>query len=338
MVIHRTETIMKRSPNLNYIIIAGIVTCLLVATVFLAGCTSGTAPAPSPQETTVYAPATPAPVATAVATPQPVTTTAVPVSTPVAAAATTTPKPTFTPSSGNVVAFTAASLTGVSPKLASDFANMYPGHKVVFNLDGTQALKTQVENGAYADVFISASNSYTNTLTKEGHFVDGTVKPLTSNYVIVILPASNPANIQSLADLAKPGVKIAMEDKTVPAGTATVAVLANLAKSTYSQDWNTSVYKNVVTYETSEPAVATKVNLGEVDAGFVYESTFTAAPKNTYLAITIPKKDNYLQTYTIGTLKGSAGNGAAQDFENFMLSAAGQQDLRDAGFRPVSTT
>ena len=119
---------------------------------------------------------------------------------------------------------------------------------MVFNLDGTQALKTQVQNGAYADVFISASNAYTTELTKGGYFVDGTVKPLTSNYVIVILPASNPGNIKSLADLANPGVKIAMEDKTVPAGTATVAVLANLAKSTYSQNWNNSVYKNVITY------------------------------------------------------------------------------------------
>lgn len=84
--------------------------------------------------------------------------------------------------------------------------------------------------------------------------------------------------------------------------------------------------------------MATKVNLGEADAGFVYESTYTAAPKNTYLAITIPKKDNYLQTYTIGLLKGSTSMGAASDFENFMLSTLGQQDLKDAGFRPISTS
>ena len=152
---------------------------------------------------------------------------------------------------------------------------MYPGHKVVFNLDGTQALKTQVQNGAYADVFISASNSYTTELTKGGYFVDGTVKPLTSNYVIVILPAKNPANIKSLADLAKPGVKIAMGDKSVPVGTATIASLPTLQNRPTGQDWNTSVFKNVVTYETSEPGVATKVALGEVDAGFVYESTST---------------------------------------------------------------
>ena len=312
---------MERS-RINYIIITGIVSCLLIATVFLAGCTSN-----SPQTT-----------AAPVATQQVAVTTAVPAAASATAAAGATPKPTFTPSAGTVVAFTAASLAGVSPTLAADFAKAYPGEHVVFNLDGTQALKTQVENGAYADAFISASNSYTKTLTSEGYFVNGTVKPLTSNYLIVILPAANTANITLLADLAKPGIKIAMEDKTVPAGTATVAVMANLANSTYSQDWNNSVYHNVVTYELSEPAVATKVSLGEADAGFVYESTFTAAPKNTYLALTIPKKDNYLQTYTIEVLNNSTSQSAAGDFETFMLSPAGQQDLLNFGFRPLTST
>jgi molybdate transport system substrate-binding protein len=312
--IHRAQTA---------IILTGIVCGLLVFTAIFVGCASST-----PAQ-----PATPA-----APTARPVATTAAPASPPAAVATASTPAPVYTYSEGNVVAYTAASLKGVSPKLAEGFGKMYPGHKVVFNLDGTQALKTQVQNGAYADVFISASNSYTAELTKGGYFVDGNVKPLTSNYVIVILPAKNPGHIQSLADLAKPGIKIAMEDKTVPAGTATIACLASLAKSTYSKDWNTSVFSNVITYEMSEPGVATKVSLGEVDAGFVYESTYTAAPKDTYLAITIPKKDNYLQTYTIGVMKQSTSRGAATDFENFMLSAQGQQILKDYGFRPISTS
>ena len=96
------------------------------------------------------------------------------------------------------------------------------------------------------------------------------------------------------------------------------------------------MFSNVVTYETTEPGVATKVALGEVDAGFVYESTYTAAPKNTYSAITIPKTDNYLQTYTIGVMKQTRNTGVAQEFEDFMLSSVGQQILKDYGFRPVS--
>jgi len=323
---------MKRATN--PIILSGIICNLLMITALFAGCASSSPiqPASTTVATTVATtalPATAVPLMTQ--NPAAVITTAAP-----PAVVISTPAPVFTHAEGTVVAFTAASLKGVSPKLAADFSAMYPGHKVVFNLDGTQALRTQVKNGAYADVFISASNAYTTELTNGGYFINSTIKPLTSNYVIVILPADNPAKIQSMADLAKTGVKIAMEDKTVPAGTATIAVLANLAKSTYSPAWNTSVFKNVVTYETSEPGVATKVALGEVDAGFVYESTYTAAPGNTYLAITIPKKDNYLQTYTIGVLKQTTNSGAAADFENFMLSKAGQQDLKDSGFRPIS--
>ncbi len=310
--------------------LSGIVCGLLVLTIIMAGCMSS-APA-QPAETaatTAPVPATTAPLTPA--TPQVISTTAPPVAVPTTSA----PAPAYTYSEGNVVAYTAASLKGASPALAAGFERMYPGHKVVFNLDGTQALRTQVQNGAYADVFISASQKYTTELTTGGYFVDGSVKQLTTNYVIVILPANNPGKITSLSDLSKPGLKIAMAAYTVPIGTVTYGALASLAKSTYGKDWNTSVFKNVVTYETTEPGVATKVALGEVDAGFVYEST-AAAGKDTYATINIPKKDNVLQTYQIAVMKQSTGKGAATDFENFMLSGAGQQILKDYGFRPIS--
>lgn len=316
-------------------LIIGIVSGLLVLTAFFAGCTASAPAKPVASTAAVTSlPATPAPASQpAPAAPE---TTLVPATTAAPVVTTATPAPSYTYSEGNVVAFTAASLKGASPALAAGFEKMYPGHHVVFNLDGTQALKTQVQNGAYADVFISASQKYTTELTGGGYFADGSVKPLTSNYVIVILPPKNPGNIKSLADLSKPKLKIAMGDMTVPVGTATYGALASLAKSTYGNDWNTSVFKNVVTYETAEPNVAAKVALGEVDAGFVYESTATAAPQDTYRTIAIPKKDNYLQTYQIAVMKESTSKGAATDFENFMLSASGQQILKDYGFRPIS--
>ena len=320
----------------NRLILISIVTGLLIMTALFAGCTgSSSQPGTAPAATvaTTVAASTPEPVATSAAIPA---ATAAPTSTTAAVVTTSTPAQVYTYSEGNVVAYTAASLKGVSPKLAEGFAKMYPGHKVVFNLDGTQALKTQVQNGAYADVFISASNTYTTELTKGGFFADGTVKPLTTNYLIVILPASNPGKIQTLTDLANPGIKIARGDKSVPVGSATNTVLANLAKSSYGAGWNTSVSANTISYETSEPAVASKVELGEVDAGFVYESTAVAAKPGTYNTVAIPKADNYLQTYTIGVLKGSNNKGAAADFENFMVSDAGQQILKDYGFRPAA--
>ncbi|MDD1703149.1 MAG: molybdate ABC transporter substrate-binding protein [Methanoregula sp.] len=315
---------MKETLKPYRIVLISIVCGLLLASALFAGCTQSTTSTPA---TPV---ATTAPVTTQAATPV-ATATAVPTT----VVTTATPAPTYTASSGNLVAFTAASLTGASGTLGTSFTNAYPGHKVVFNLDGTQALKTQVENGAYADVFISASNSYTNTLKSEGYFVNSSVKTLCTNYVIVILPASNPGNIQSLSDLSKPGVKIAMAASTVPVGTASLAAISNLANSTYGQEWKNSTISNVVTYETSEPAVATKVSLGEVDAGFVYQSTATAAATGTYQTLTISKKDNYLQTYSIGILQESTNKAVAAEFEQFMLSSAGQDILQEYGFTPV---
>jgi len=312
---------MKETLTPTKMALIGMICCLLFVSALFAGCTQSTTTSLA-TATPTAAPVTPAP------TPVVVATTAAPTT----VATTATPKPSFTPSENNIVVYTAASLTGASNTIGSSFNKAYPSTTVSFDLDGTQALKTQIENGAYADNFISASNSYTNTLNNEGYFVAGSVQPLATNYIIVILPPANTANIQSLADLAKPGVKIAMEQKAVPAGTASLTVIANLANDTLSQSWANATMSNVVTYETSEPAVAAKVALGEVDAGFVYQSTATAAPSGTYTTLTIPQKDNYLQTYTIAVLKGSKNQAAAAEFEQFMLSSAGQQILAQYGF------
>jgi molybdate transport system substrate-binding protein len=234
-----------------------------------------------------------------------------------------------------LIAFTAASLKGASDAMGPAFTNTTPGTTVKFNLDGTQVLKQQLENGARADILISASNTYTNALKKEGYLVNETIKNLTSNYIIVIIPAGNPGNINSLADLGSPGKKIAMGTPDVPVGVNTRQAIAKLANDTFNGTWNSTLYKNVVSFETAEPGVVTKVSLGEVDAGFVYESSYKAAPNGTLNAIVIPVKDNSLQTYTIAVTNTTSDKNAALEFETFMLSPAGQQILSNFGFRPI---
>ncbi len=304
---------MKKLPGSNKVFAFGILCGLLLLPVFFAGCISGISDSLNP------------PVA-------------IPESPDKARAVTTSATtPVHNGSPETVVVYSAASLTRASGKIGPVFEAENPGYHVVFSLDGTQVLKQKIEAGAYADVFISASNTYTNALETEGWFVNGSVQPLTSNYVIVVLPADNPGKIQSLSDLGKTGLKIAMGTKEVPVGTATMKVIDNLANSSYDQEWKKAFYRNVVTYETAEPGIATKVSLGEVDAGVVYESTYASAPGGTLIAIKVPEKDNYLQTYTIGTMKNSGHGDAAETFEKFMLSPSGQQLLSDSGFRPVST-
>jgi molybdate transport system substrate-binding protein len=295
-----------------------IVLCIALA---LAGCTSTT---PTPGTTTV--PTTGVKVTTS----QPTQVQTSPV-------ATTKPVTVNTsPAQKNLIAFTAASLSGASDSLGPAFYNT-SGTKVKFNLDGTQVLKTQVEQGAPADVFISASNTYTNALKSEGYLVNSTVKNLTSNYIIVIIPAGNPGNIHSLADLGTPGKRIAMGTPDVPVGVNTRQVIAKLTNSTFNSTWNQTLYNNVKTFETTEPGVVTKVALGEVDAGFVYESSYKAAKNGTLSAVNIPVKDNSLQIYTIGIINSTADKAGAQLFEDFMLSPAGQKILSDFGFRPYGS-
>jgi molybdate transport system substrate-binding protein len=236
-----------------------------------------------------------------------------------------------------IIAFTAASLKGVSDKIGPAFTGANPDIAVKFNLDGTQVLKQQVENGAKPDVFISASNTYTNALKNEGYLVNETVKPLTSNYIIVIVPSGNPGNITSLADLGIPGKKIAMGTAEVPVGVNTRQAIDKLANSTYNSTWKETLFANVKTYETAEPGVVTKVSLGEVDAGFVYESSYKAAKPGSLASISIPEKDNSLQTYTIGVTTMTPDRESAQKFVDFLLSAQGQQILADFGFRSLGS-
>lgn len=322
----------------RYSILSVFAVCAVVLLVFATGCTSST----NSQTSTATPVATAAqPVATQVATAVATEATAAPAAAPtVVATALPTTQSTASTSgvtpSGYVVAYTAASLSGASKAITPAFHKQYPEAFVTFNLAGTQQLKHQIEQGAYADVFISASSSYTNTLKSEGYFVNDTVKELTTNYVIVILPANNPGHITSLADLANPGVKIAMGTKDVPIGIVTRQVLDNLGNSTYNSTWEDAVYKNVKTYETAEPSIATKVALGQVDAGFVYESTYTANAKK-LTSIDIAKEQNVLQKYQIAVMRLSTNKDAANAFEEYMLSAdGGQKILMDYGFRPVS--
>jgi molybdate transport system substrate-binding protein len=282
-----------------------LVCCILCSALVLAGCTSTSPISPGPDTPT--------------GTPSP----SVPVGT-------SAPEKTL-------VAFTAASLKGASDRIGPAFTQANPGITVKFNLDGTQVLKQQVENGARPDIFISASNTYTNALKSEGYLINDTVKPLTSNYIIIILPAANPGGITSLADLGVPGKKIAMGTAEVPVGINTRQVIDKLANSTFNSTWKDTLYSNVKTYETTEPGVVTKVSLGEVDAGIVYESSYKSAKPGTLISLPIPVKDNALQTYSIGVTTMTPNRDSAQKFEDFMLSAQGQQILSDFGFRPVSS-
>jgi len=237
---------------------------------------------------------------------------------------------------GDIIVFAAASLTGASGELAEAFESEHPGYSVTWNLAGTQDLKTQVMYGAGADVFISASPKYTTELKNGGYFINDTVQDLVSNWITVIVPADNPGEIATLADLAKPGVMIAMGTEEVPVGINTRKVIDKIAnQSEYGSDWKDAIYANTVTYEVAEPSVVEKVKLGEVDAGFVYQSSWSASG-DAIQKIEIPEELNAIQYYHIAILKDVKNPDGAAAYTEFMTGAGGQEILGEFGFTPAS--
>ncbi|ACL15596.1 molybdenum ABC transporter, periplasmic molybdate-binding protein [Methanosphaerula palustris E1-9c] len=233
----------------------------------------------------------------------------------------------------DLTVYAAASLTDASKTLGSTFEQSHPDVSVKFNLAGTQVLRSQVENGASADVFLSAGTAHMTALKGEGYINNTSVNNFTVNYLTVALPSNNPGNISTLQDLAIPGKKIVMGTADVPVGTATRTLISKLTNDTaYGQDYQTKVMSNVISYETEVTGIVSKVMLGEADAGFVYTSSLTGDQASQMKFVKIPDKYNDKTVYQSGVLKNSTQASDAGDFVTFLSSADGQAILKQYGF------
>ena len=241
---------------------------------------------------------------------------------------------TSAPAAQTLTVFAAASLTQAFGNIGKAFEAANPGVTVTLNFAGSQVLQTQIQQGAPADVFASASGTNMDALVTAG-FVDKAAPQIfVTNKLIVILPPSNPANVQTLQDLAKSGLKIVLEDPSVPAGKYSRQILDNMSKDpTYGTDFSTKVLANVVSNETDVKQVVSKVQLGEGDAGIVYISDGIAAP--TLKTIYIPDALIVIAKYPIAPLLKSANPDLAAKFVTYVLSADGQATLKKWGFTPI---
>ncbi len=244
------------------------------------------------------------------------------------ASATTTPT--------TLTVFAAASLTDSFKELAALFESKNPGVTVALSFGGSQALAQQIDQGAPADVFASASAKYMDAALKSGRVNQGDPLVFAKNRLVVIFPAANHAGILSLADLAKPGLKIDLADKSVPAGQYTLDFLDKAAADpTFGPAFKTAVLANVVSNETDVRAVLSKVALGEADAGVVYISDYQSAAGKLG-KLDIPDSFNSIASYPIAPLADSKNAGLARAFVTLVLSPEGQAILAKHGFLPAA--
>jgi molybdate transport system substrate-binding protein len=240
----------------------------------------------------------------------------------------------FPPEGGNLTVFAAASLTDAFEAMGEELKAEYPALSIAYNFGGSQALVTQLREGAQADVFASA-NAVQMQAARDAGLITGEPAIFVGNVLVVVTPKGNPADIQDAADLGEDGVRLVLAQPEVPAGGYARDVICRMAAdpSTYGHNFAERVAANVVSEEEDVRDVLAKVALGEADAGIVYVSDAVAAGEQVHV-IDIPDDVNVIATYPVAVLAGG-DEALGSAFVAYLLSEEGQALLESYGFQPV---
>lgn len=234
-----------------------------------------------------------------------------------------------------ITVLAAASLTEPFGEIGARFEALHPGVSVQLSFASSSQLAQQIVSGAQADVFASANTQQMTVIAEAGEVAEAGAAVFARNRLVVIAPVKNPAGLQSLQDLARPGVKLVLAAAEVPVGKYSLEFLEKASQDgSFGVDFQANVVKNVVSYESNVKAVLTKVVLGEADAGMVYTSDISQSAAAQVVQFEIPEALNVTAVYPIAVLKDAANPALAADFAALVRSPEGQQILAKYGFLP----
>jgi len=214
--------------------------------------------------------------------------------------------------------FAAASLKGSFEDLAAQFEAAHEGVDVQLSFAGSSDLVAQIQQGAPADVFASADTANMDKLVADD--LVGDPQDFATNTLEIAVPPGNPAGVETLADLASPGVKLVLCAPEVPCGAASAKV-ADAA----------GLDLRPVSEEQSVTDVLGKVTAGEADAGLVYVTDVAAAGDDVE-GVELPESAEAVNTYPIAPVADSDRAELARQFVDLVLSSEGQQTLAGFGF------
>ena len=225
----------------------------------------------------------------------------------------------------SVTVFAAASLTDALTEIKAAY-QAKSGDTISFNFAGSNVLARQIEQGAPADLFLSADEAQMDNVAKAGLIDPATRKDILLNTLVIIAPADSPLQNFIPPDLAKPEIKrIALADpKAVPAGVYAKAYLTKLNL------WS-KVESKVVPAQNVRAALAA-VASGDAEAGIVYQ-TDAAVSKKVKVIYPVPLSDGPRITYPVARIKTSGGD-AAKKFLAYLESPEALAVFRKYGFLP----
>ena len=241
-----------------------------------------------------------------------------------------------------LIVFAAASMTETLTELKAVYVAEHPNVTIVYNFDSSGTLKTQIENGAECDVFISAAPKQMNALDIQADpsanpagldfVLQGTRINLLENKVALAVPEGNPKGIESydaLAAMLKEGtVLLAMGNSDVPVGQYTQKIFAF-----YGLDEEALARKGLITYGSNVKEVTTQVSEAAVDCGIIYGTDVFSAGLQVVDTATAEMCGQVV--YPAAVLNITKNEAAARDYLAFLTTEAADEVFKSVGFSPM---
>src|SRR5215208_686713 len=228
--------------------------------------------------------------------------------------------------------YAASSLTDAFEELKANLEEENSGTEVRLNFAGSSALLTQLEQGAPADVFASADEAKMDDAVRDG--LAEAPQTFARNRLLVIVPAGNPAGIESYLDLARPGINLVLAQDEVPVAQYAKESLTK-ANAVYGSDFSERVLSKVASREADVKAAANRVAVGDADATIVYASDATLDLRERVEVIEIPEELNVVASYPIAFTEDAQSPELAQGWVDLVLSDEGQRVMEKWGFDRV---
>ena len=241
-----------------------------------------------------------------------------------------------------LIVFAAASMTETLTELKAVYEEAHPGVTITYNFDSSGTLKTQIEEGAECDIFISAGQKQMNQLditadasvNTDGldFILEGSRFDILENKVALAVPEGNPANINSYDDL-KAGLEagtvlLAMGNADVPVGQYTQKILTY-----FGLDEEALATAGCITYGSNVKEVTTQVSEAVVDCGIIYQTDAASAGLTVVDTATAEMCGQVI--YPAAVLKNSQDAEAAQDFLSYLTGDAADAVFEAVGFTPI---
>ena len=231
----------------------------------------------------------------------------------------------------SLTVYAATSLTDVFEQIREAFVKVNHDVEVLLNFASSSTLAAQLNAGAQADIFASANELQMDNVVENGRVHEEDVETFAHNRLALIVPADNPANVDTFEELAENGVLLVLAAPGTPIRAYTDAMLTSY-NAEQGGDFRARVMANLVSEESNVRQVVARVALGEADAGVVYQSDTLGDVVDRVITVPIAERHNQLASYPIAPLIDAAESRLADSFISFIRSEEAQALLAAHGF------